>query len=69
MQHKYNRDYSETSGTLRISLDKKMKLKAFAESLCDENTGFVSMREVIDNFLEGNREIIDSYIVWLKENK
>ena len=70
MQHKYNRnyDYSDTSATIRISLDRKMKLKAYAESLCDADTGFVSMRKIIDDFLDGNRETFNDYLIWLKDN-
>ena len=70
MKHHYNRnyDYSETSANIRISMDKKLRLKAFSESLCDPDTGFVSMKDVVDNFLDGNREIIENYLTWLKEN-
>ena len=37
MKHIYNRnyDYSDTSANIRISMDKKLRLKAFSESLCD----------------------------------
>ena len=70
MKHTYNRnyDYSETSANIRISMDKKLRLKTFSESLCDPVTGFVSMKDVVDNFLDGNREIIENYLTWLKEN-
>lgn len=71
MRHNYNRnyDYSETSANIRISMDKKLRLKTFSESLCDPDTGFVSMKDVVDNFLDGNREIIENYLAWLKDNK
>ena len=71
MKRNYNRnyDYSDTSANIRISMDKKYRLKAFSESLCDPDTGFVSMKDVVDNFLDGNREIIENYIIWLKDNK
>ena len=70
MKHIYNRnyDYSETSANIRISMDKKLRLKAFSESLCDPDTVFVSMKDVVDNFLDGNRETIENYLTWLKEN-
>lgn len=71
MKHNYNRnyDYSDTSANIRISRDKKHRLKAFSESLCDPDTGFVSMKDVVDNFLDGNREVIEDYLIWLKDNK
>ena len=71
MKHNYNRnyDYSDTSANIRISMDKKRRLKAFSESLCDPDTGFVSMKDIVDNFLDGNREIIEDYLTWLKDNK
>ena len=71
MKHNYNRnyDYSDTSANIRISMDKKRRLIAFSESLCDPDTGFVSMKDIVDNFLDGNREIIEDYLTWLKDNK
>lgn len=71
MKHNYNRnyDYSEVSANIRISMDKKLRLKAFSESLCDPDTGFVSMKDVVDSFLAGDKRLIENYLTWLKENK
>ena len=70
MKHHYNRnyDYSETSANIRVSMDTKLRLKAFSESLCDPDTGFVSMKDVVDSFLAGDTKLFDNYLVWLTEN-
>lgn len=70
MKHRYNRnyDYSETSANIRISMDMKQRLKAFSESLCDPDTGFVSMKDVVDGFLAGDTSLIDNYLIWLTGN-
>ena len=70
MKHHYNRnyDYSETSTNIRISMDMKLRLKAFSESLCDPDTGFVSMKDVVDGFLAGDTSLIDNYLIWLTAN-
>ena len=49
-------------------MDKKLRLKAFSESLCDPDTGFVSMKDVVDGFLAGDKGLFENYLMWLKEN-
>ena len=70
MKHRYNRnyDYSETSANIRISMDMKLRLKAFSESLCDPDTGFVSMKDVVDGFLAGDKSLFENFLMWLKGN-
>ena len=71
MQHKYirNYDYSDTTSAIKISMDKKLKFKEYTESLCHEETGFVSMRTIMDLFLDGDRSAFENYLAWLKDHK
>lgn len=68
MKHNYDQNYSETFANVRVSLDMKLRLKEYAESLTDPITGFVSMRSVIDKFLKGDRNFIENYLNWLATN-
>lgn len=71
MKHKYirNYDYSDTTSAIVISMDKKLKFKEYTESLCLEETGFVSMRAILDLFLDGDKSAFENYLMWLKDHK
>lgn len=68
MQHKYTRnyDYSDKFAPVRVSMEQKMRLKEYAESLCNDRNGFVSMKDIIDSFLDGNMETFVNYTTWLE---
>lgn len=71
MKHKYirNYDYSDVTSVIVISMDKKLKFKEYTENLCHEETGFVSMRAVMDRFLDGDKSAFENYLMWLKDHK
>lgn len=71
MKHNYSRhyDYSDVTSAIKISMDKKLKLKEYTESLCREETGFVSMRAIVDLFLDGDKFAFENYLTWLKDHK